>query len=208
VLVQQSKLPLQAAVREGRLQQRHAVYVEAFQRVRIHRHVAHDAMSCQQLRLELLMGNHSAGSSTDGAMLPAAGSLPAQLNRGAGTTLGQVEQLLTGQPVQDGVELPTAWRHTLQDGSAGVWQMDMQQQWMQQEGDDGIKLHRVQQDGSLEVAGAGVLAPQTLQWMPCCVVDGSQVLHPSFLLSQQQQRQPQLQESEQDSAAQATQQQQ
>jgi hypothetical protein len=79
VLVQQSKLP---AVREGRLQQRHAAYVEAFQRVGIHRHVAHDAMTCQQLRLELLVGNHSVGSSTDGAMLPAAGSVPAQLNRG------------------------------------------------------------------------------------------------------------------------------
>ena len=181
VLVQQSKLPLQSAVREGRLQQRHASYVEAFQRVGIHRHLAHDAMSCQQLRLELLVGNHSVGSSTDGAMLPAAGSLPAQLNRGAGTTLGQVEQLLTGQPIQDGVVLPPAWRLKLQDGSAGSWQMDLQQQWVQQEGDDGIKLHRVQQNGSLEVAGAGVLAPQNLQWVPCCVVDVSLVLHPSFL---------------------------
>jgi hypothetical protein len=57
-------------------------------------------------------------------MLPAAGSLPAQLNRGPGTTLGQVEQLLTGQPVQDGVVLPPAWRHTLQEERAGTWQME------------------------------------------------------------------------------------
>jgi hypothetical protein len=60
-----------------------------------------------------MVGNHSVGSSTDGAMLPAAGSLPAQLNMGAGTTLGQVQQLLTGQPAQDGVVLPPAWLQTL-----------------------------------------------------------------------------------------------
>jgi hypothetical protein len=79
VLVQQSKLPLQTAVRQGKLQQRHAAYVEAFQRVGIHRHTTHAAMSSQQIQLELLVGNHSVGSSSDGAMLSAAGSLPAHL---------------------------------------------------------------------------------------------------------------------------------
>jgi hypothetical protein len=79
--------------------------------------------------------------------------------------------------------------------------MDLQQQWVQQEGAEGVKLHRVQHDGRLVVAAAGVLAPQNLQWVPCCVVDVSQVLHPSFPLLQQQQRQQQSQESEQEAGA-------
>jgi hypothetical protein len=124
VLVQQSKVPLQTAVRQGRLQQRHAAYVEAFQRVGIHRHVAHDAMSSQQIQLELLVGNHSVGSSTDGAMLSAVGSLPAHMPKSAGATLGQVQQQLTGQPAQDGIVIPPAWLHTLQHGTASAWQVE------------------------------------------------------------------------------------
>jgi hypothetical protein len=106
VLVQQSKVPLQKAVRQGRLQQRHAAYVEAFQRVGIHRHVAHQAMSNQQIQLELLVGNHSIGSNTHGIMLSAVGSLPDRMPKSAGTTLGQVQQQLTGQPAQDGIVMP------------------------------------------------------------------------------------------------------
>jgi hypothetical protein len=143
VLVQQSKAPLQAAVRARRLQRRHAAYVEAFQRVGIHRHVTHADMSCQQIRLELLVGNHSVGSSTDGTMLLAAGSLPVALNRGAGTTLGQVQQLLTGSPAQDGVVLPAAWQHTLRDGSTDTWCTDPQQQWVRQEQAGEVCVFRV-----------------------------------------------------------------
>jgi exonuclease III len=194
VLVQQSKGPLQAAVRVGRLQQRHAAYVEGFQRVGIHRHMAHDSMSSQQIGLELLVGNHSVGSSTDGNMLPAAGSLPSHLNQGPGTSVGQVLQVLTWQPARDGVVLPPAWQHTLQEGSTCAWQVDATRQWVQQETEQGTKTYGVQQDGSLEAADSALAGAQSLQWVPCCVVDVTQILHPSFQLQQQQRQQQQQQQ--------------
>ena len=191
VLVQQSKVPLQTAVRQGRIQQRHAAYVEAFQRVGIHRHTAHEAMSSQQIQLELLVGNHSVGSSTDGAMLSAVGSLPAHLTQGTGTTLGQVQQQLTGQPARDGIVLPQAWWHTLRQGTAAAWQTDTQQQWVQQAVAGDVKTYRVQQDGSLAATTATPMDTGDMQWVPCCVVDVSAVQHPAFMLRQQQQQQQQ-----------------
>ena len=161
---------------------------------KIHRHVAHAAMSCQQIRLELLVGNHSVGSNTDGAMLLAGGSLPANLNRGAGTALGQVQQLLTGSSAQDGVVLPSAWQNTLQEGSADIWHTDTLQQWVLQGQSGEGSVFKVQQDGRLEAAEAGVLPPLHLEWVPCCVVDVSEVLHPSFQQQQQQLHQQQQQQ--------------
>ena len=194
--MQQSCAPRAAAVREGRLLPRHAAYVEAFHRVGIHRHVAHDAMSSQQVQLELLVGNHSVGNSTDGTLLSAAGSVPARLGRGAGMSVGQVQQLLTWQPLQDGIVLPPAWQRTLQEGSACEWLVDTQQQWVQQRLDGGSRGYRVQQDGRLEVAAAAPVSSPDLQWVPCCVVDVLKVLHPSFQLLQAQQQQQQQQREE------------
>jgi hypothetical protein len=191
VLVQQSKAPLQAAMRMGRIQQRHAAYVEALQQVGIHRHVAHDAMTCQQIGLELLVGNHSVGNSTDGTMIRAAGILPSLLNQGAGTSVGQALQTLTWRPEQDGVVLPPRWQHTLQEGSACAWQVDTNQQWVQQHTEQGVTVYGVQQDGSLEVADVALEATPALQWVPCCVVNVTAILHPSFQLQQQQRQQQQ-----------------
>ncbi len=196
VLVQQSKAPLQAAVRAGKLHQRHAAYVGAFQQVGIHRHVAHDAMSCQQIGLELLVGNHSVGSSRDGTMIQAAGSLPSRLNQGVGTSVRQVQQALTWQPAQDHVVLPPSWQHTLQEGIACTWQVDTSHQWVQQHTEQGRKVYRVQQDGSLEVADTAMATTATLPWVPCCVVDVTAVLHPSFQLQQQQRQQQQQQQQQ------------
>ncbi len=193
-------------MRVGKLHSRHAAYVEAFQQVGIHRHVAHDAMSCQQIGLELLVGNHSVGSSRDGAMIRAAGSLPSHLNQGAGTSVRQVQQALTGQPEQDGVVLPPAWQHTLQEGSTCPWQVDTSQQWVQQDTEQGRKVYRVQQDGSLEVAATALATTATLQWVPCCVVDVTAVLHPSFQLQQQQRQQQQHAGDQQQGAPPASQQ--
>jgi hypothetical protein len=53
-------------------------------------HVAHQAMSNQQIQLELLVGNHSIGSNAHGTMLSAVGSLPDRMPKSAGITLGQV----------------------------------------------------------------------------------------------------------------------
>jgi hypothetical protein len=170
VLVQQSKVPVSQAVAQGRLQQRHAAYVEAFQRLGVHRHMAHAEMSRPQVQLELLVGNHSVGSSADGSMLTAVGSLPASLRLGAGTTLGQVQQQLSLQPATDQIVLPGAWQHILQQGDAGQWQVDSQQQWVQQSTEQGTKVFKVRQDGSLvDAAGEQLVLPNS-SWVPCCVV--------------------------------------
>ena len=198
VLVQQSKVPVSQAVAQGRLQQRHAAYVEAFQRLGVHRHMAHAEMSRPQVQLELLVGNHSVGSSADGSMLTAVGSLPASLRLGAGTTLGQVQQQLSLQPATDQIVLPGAWQHILQQGDAGQWQVDSQQQWVQQSTEQGTKVFKVRQDGSLvDAAGEQMVLPN-LSWVPCCVVDVTKPLHPAYqLLQQQQQQQQQLREQQQ-----------
>uniref|UniRef100_A0A383VI93 Uncharacterized protein n=1 Tax=Tetradesmus obliquus TaxID=3088 RepID=A0A383VI93_TETOB len=149
-------------------------------------------MTRQQIQLELLVGNHSVGSSSDGQMLAAAGTLPAQLRHGAGTTLGQVQQQLTGQPQQDGLVLPPTWLRTLREGSTGAWQTDTQQQWAQQLQQDGTtKCYKVQQDGSLKATTAVPMDTAALQWAPCCVVDVKAVPHPAFQRQQQQRQQQQ-----------------
>jgi hypothetical protein len=155
-------------------------------------------MSRPQVQLELLVGNHSVGSSADGSMLTAAGSLPAQLRLGAGTTLGQVQQQLSWQPATDQVVLPAAWQRILQQGDAGQWQADSQQQWVQHSTDQGTKVFKVRQDGSLADTEGEQMDLSSLPWVPCCVVDVTKTLHPAFqLLQQQQQQQQQLREQQQ-----------
>jgi isoaspartyl peptidase/L-asparaginase-like protein (Ntn-hydrolase superfamily) len=129
-------------------------------------------------------------------MLSAAGSIPAHLAQGAGTTLGQVQQQLTGQPARDGIVMPQVWWHSLQQDTTAAWQTDTQQQWVQHAEAAGMTTYKVQQDGSLEETEAAPMDTDDLQWMPCCVVDVSTVQHPSFLQQQQQQQQQHAQQQQ------------
>ena len=63
VLVQSTRHTRSAA-----LNARHALYIDAFSQVGLHRHVSHSSMSQQQIRLERLVGNLSIGKVTDGEM--------------------------------------------------------------------------------------------------------------------------------------------
>jgi hypothetical protein len=194
VLVQQSKQPWTHARAVGQLGERHAAYIEALQRVGImHRQVEHQHMSREQIKLEPLLGNHSVGSATDGTMLTAAGSIPAHLRQGLGTTVGQVLPALTMQPAVDQIVLPAAWRQTLQQqGSSNAWDVDQGQRWVRQRLAGGVdRFYVVKQDGSMRALEATPAA----QWVPCCVVDVT-VVGQAQVLEQQQSQQQQSQQQQ------------
>ena len=110
VLLQQGSGRLPAG-----LSQRHAAYVRAFRELELCRHTPHDAMSAHQVRLELLVGNHSVADATTGLAMRSPAALPARLRpRTAGATLGQVSSALSFQPAVDGIVIPPAWQLALQ----------------------------------------------------------------------------------------------
>ena len=122
LLVQRVAGPAATTVHR-QLNPRHAAYIAAFQELGLHRAVAHGSMSAQQLHLEPVVGNHSVASAVTGAMFTTPRALPSHMNAAAGLTLGQVAASLSFQPAVDGLVLPAAWQHTLQQ------QQQQQQQW-------------------------------------------------------------------------------
>jgi exonuclease III len=196
VLVQQSKQPLARAT--ARLGLRHRAYLSAFQATGMQRHTPHDAMSRQQIQLELLVGNHSVGRASDGLMLPTASSVPRPLPQQAGATVGEVLGSLSLQPGADPVVLPAAWRHTLQQGdSDDCWRTNPSDEWVVHSTTEGSSAaYRVQHDGSLKEAELPEEA-DTSTWAPCCVVDTAQLTHPTGVLRRQQQAEAQQQQQQQ-----------
>jgi hypothetical protein len=176
VLLQQSRLPVQQAVAQGRLSQRHAAYIEGFQQCGIYRHTAHDAMTTAQIKLEQLVGNCSIGSTQDGSMFSSAGCLPAPVRHAGSTTLGQMLNTLSVQQTTDVLVLPPAWLHTLQQQEAAPEWTSALGRWVQHQTATGTELFEIKQDGSLaEMPGMPLPAPASL-WTPCCVA-GVQVAH-------------------------------
>ena len=186
-VVQQSAVPVSTALAQGHLKARHAAYVQALQHVGVQRHVPHAAMSAEQVRLELLVGNHSVGDATTGSMLRAAGQVPHALGlqgqQAAGARLGDVRQRLSLQPGADPIVLPPEWRdalqqHGMQPAPAPAWRTDQQQRWAVHSTAAGQQqVYQVRADGSLTPASAPT-PPITGEWQACCVVDTAAVLHP------------------------------
>ena len=86
VLTQAVKSAVRAAKSSGRLSVRHAAYVEAFMAVGLNRHIPHEQMSMQQLRLEPLVGNHSICSTTDGKCFSSSSTIAQALGQLTATT--------------------------------------------------------------------------------------------------------------------------
>ena len=83
--------------------------------------------------------------------------------------------------------LPAAWRHTLQQGDNDEgWRTDPRDDWVTHSTVGGSSTaYRVQRDGSLKEAELPGEA-DTTTWAPCCVVDTTQLHHPTGLLRRQQ----------------------
>ena len=95
-LVQQTHYPTSHARAQGRLSPRHAAYIDAFRQVGLQRQVPHSDMTAEQIRLELLVGNHrrrGAGAKARLAAPPLTSAnilCPAQLPKGRWGTEGEV----------------------------------------------------------------------------------------------------------------------
>ena len=103
VLVQSTRHTRSAA-----LNPRHALYIDAFSQVGLHRHVCHSRMSQQQIRLERLVGNLSIGKVTDGEMFAGDQQLPQQYQQLAAKTLGAAVGQQPAQQQLGGIVLPAA----------------------------------------------------------------------------------------------------
>ena len=175
LLVQQLTGPA-AASAHRQLNSRHTAYIAAFQELGLHRRIAHDSMSAQQLQLEPVVGNHSVASAVTGAMFTSARALPNSLQqRSAGVTLGQVAGSLSFQPAVDGLVLPAAWQHTLQQQQqqqqGSGWEVDSSNSWVRQHGSDSrTDWFAVQQDSSVKRLGAPPELPDNTTFQQCCVV--------------------------------------
>ena len=133
-----AKMLLQQGVRlPAGLRPRHAAYVKAFHELGLCRHIPHANMSAHQVRLELLVGNHSVANAATGLAMRAPSALPARLRPvTAGATLGQVASALSFQPAVDDIVLPPAWQQALQQQEADIpteWRVDPQRRWARQE---------------------------------------------------------------------------
>ena len=184
-LVQQTHYPTSHARAQGRLSPRHAAYIDAFRQVGLQRQVPHSDMTAEQIRLELLVGNHSVGAPADGCMLPSVGSLPSGLGSAAGTTIGQAEQQLLQQQGATSLVLPAEWRHTLQlqPPAAPAWHADPQQEWVRLTSGARVITFRVLQDGSLQPHPDLPAAVASGPWFPCCVVDANAPHLPGSLVT-------------------------
>ena len=187
VLVQQTR---QAGA--GALQPRHQLYLTAFRQVGLQRHLPHDQMSVQQIRLEPLVGNHSVCQPTTGDMFSADAQLPQQYRQLATKTVGAAA---TAQQQQQhhfpGLLLPPAWTQRLQGPAAqDPWQMLADGLWVRRSVAGGHQHYRVLPSSKLEqVAPQDVPAAVTsavVGWQACCVVDTAAVLHPQAVARERQ----------------------
>ena len=175
VLVQQTHHPTSQAKMQGRLNARHAAYIDAFRQVGLQRLHPHADMTVEQIRLELLVGNHSVGSTTDGRMLTAAGALPPPINSGAGANIGEALPQLLQQPSASALVLPPAWLHVLQRQQQPMpaWHTDPQQQWVRLTTGEGPIAFKVLRDGSMQAWDSLPASIPSGAWLRCCVVDTS-----------------------------------
>lgn len=179
-LVQQTHTPTSTAKAQGRLNPRHAAYIDAFRQVGLQRQVPHAAMTVEQVHLELLVGNHSIGAAHDGRLLTSVGSLPAAFRAGAGATVGGALPQLLQQ--QDALVLPAAWRQLLQaPPPAAAWHTDPQQRWVRLTAGAGSVAFSVRQDGRLLPCPGVPASAASGAWLPCCVVDTSAPRGPAAL---------------------------
>jgi exonuclease III len=175
LLVQQLTGQAAAAVRR-RLNPRHAMHVAAFQELGLHRSYSHARMSVQQLHLEPVVGNHSIASAVTGGMFTSARALPNRIQpRTAGVTLGQVAPSLSFQPAVDGMVLPAAWQHTLQQQQQqqlGVWwEIEDSSRWAQQHvSSSRVDWYEVQQDNNMVQLDMPPELPDDAAFQQCCVV--------------------------------------
>lgn len=171
VLVQQgiSRLPAGLSVR-------HAAYVRAFQQLGVFRLVPHANMTAHQVRLELVVGNHSVADATTGLGLRSPSCLPACVQpRSAGTTMGQASGSLSLQAAVDGIVMPAAWQQALgqpQEDAHCEWAVDPQAKWARQvvAQQQQPPLYHVHEDGSMSRVGAADAALAPSAWVPACVV--------------------------------------
>lgn len=171
VLLQQS-----VSSRPNGLTGRHQAYVEAFQQLGLCRQVPHEAMSAHQVKVELLVGNHSVADATTGLAMRSPTCLPAQLQpRTASTTLGQVSAAFSWQPAIDGIIIPPSWQQALQQqvsNAAAGWWVDSQQRWVRQiGGGEGPAIwYEVLHDGSLSLLEDTTAVQRSTVSLPACVV--------------------------------------
>ena len=171
VLVQRgvSRLPAGLSVR-------HAAYAKAFQQLGVFRQVPHASMSVHQVRLELVVGNHSVAEATTGLGFRSPACLPACVHpRSAGTTLGQAAAAMSFQAAVDGIVVPAEWQQLLglpHDAASSEWAVDPQAQWAMQTaaGQQHPSYYRVQHDGSLTLLVGVTEVPAATAWVPACVV--------------------------------------
>jgi hypothetical protein len=194
-LVQATTTAVSAAVRGGRLSQRHAGYVQAFQQVGLQRHVARGDMSQQQVLLEPLVGNHSVGAATDGTMFSSPSHLPGGFTAGhvRPSQLRDVRHQLCFVPATDGLVLPSAWQQCLTSPAPRGWECDQQQQWARQEAAGQLQYYAVGADGMLRQMTLPPPTAAAVVWVQCCVVDVQQPQHPAALALEQQRRQQRYQ---------------
>lgn len=201
-----TRVVVSAAARSGSLNARHAGYVQAFQQVGLHRHVAHASMSQEQVLLEPLVGNHSVGSAASGKMFASPSSLVGSVGAGLGPQqprlLRDVWQRLQFQPAVDGLVLPSAWHQALTSPVPRGWECDPQQQWARREAGGQLQYFSVCADGALQPSVHPPPTAHAVAWASCCVVD---VQHPQHqvamaleLQQRQQQHQQQVQQAHRD----------
>jgi hypothetical protein len=156
-------------------------------------------MSVQQLRLEPVVGNHSIASAVTGSMFTSVRALPSGLRpRAAGVTLGQVAASLSFQPAVDGLVLPAAWQHTLQQQQqqqvGGEWEVEDSTRWAQHHASSSrVDWYAVQPDNSMQQLESPPDLPQDTAFQQCCVVCAPK---PGSRKRQKQQQQQQQGEQE------------
>ena len=132
-------------------------------------------MSAHQVRLELLVGNHSVADATTGLAMRSPAALPARLRpRTAGATLGQVSSALSFRPAVDGIVIPPAWQQALQqreDEIPATWWVDRQRRWVRQTAvGQGPTWYGVKTDGSMRYQEEAPALPPGEVLGPACVV--------------------------------------